>query len=235
MKRILNFCFIANIALWACNDTSDTAGRGSSDSLSSTQSSAAGSAKGVNASSNQATNAMSANAGSFEEVMNSMMKDMMNTKLTGDADHDFALLMKIHHQGAIDMANIELSRGTNAELKQVAQNTISSSEKDINDLTDFLNNHQPSENSDFGKKQMDKMMKEMNMNAGQTGDLDMDFAIMMSMHHKEGIQMAEDYLKAGTAEETKKVARNTIKSNSEDLKKLKAQSISDHSQNDMKK
>ena len=69
---------------------------------------------------------------------------------------------------------------------------------------------------------MDKMMKSMNMDMSESGDTDKDFAMMMAMHHQHGIDMDRDYLKVGTAEETKKVANNTIKSNSEDLKKLKA-------------
>ena len=77
-------------------------------------------------------------------------------------------------------------------------------------------------------------MKSMNMDMKESGDVDKDFAMMMAMHHQDGIQMAKDYLKVGTAEETKKVANNTIKSNGEDLKTLKAHSSMDMSGHDMK-
>ena len=34
----------------------------------------------------------------LHEAMNTMMQQMQNTKHTGDADYDFALMMKHHHQ-----------------------------------------------------------------------------------------------------------------------------------------
>ena len=142
-------------------------------------------------------------------------------KMTNDPDHDFATMMKMHHEGAIEMSKIELTKGTNAGLKQVAQKIINDSKKDINDLNSFLSSHKPSRNSDFSSKQMDKMMKSMNMEHGAGADTDKDFAMMMTMHHQHGIEMARDYLKTGTAPQTKKVANNVIKTNTEDIKKLK--------------
>lgn len=153
-------------------------------------------------------------------VMDKMMQDMHSMKMTGDADHDFAMMMKSHHQGAIDMANYELSNGKNEELKKLAQKIINDAGKDNTDLEKFLSSHQPDANqSDYSKKAMDIMMKgDMNMDHGS--DVDMGFAMMMKMHHQHGIDMAKEYLKSAKAAETKKVANNTIKSNSEDIKTL---------------
>ena len=50
------------------------------------------------------------------------MKTMMNgmhVKPTGKPDKDFALMMIPHHQGAIDMAKVELQYGTDPELAPV--------------------------------------------------------------------------------------------------------------------
>ena len=52
-------------------------------------------------------------------------------KMTGDVDKDFAILMIPHHQGAIDMAKIELEHGKNEELKKMAQAIIDSQAKEI--------------------------------------------------------------------------------------------------------
>lgn len=48
-------------------------------------------------------------------VMKGKMKDkndkMSSMKMTGNADVDFAMMMRIHHQGAIHMAQAQLRDG----------------------------------------------------------------------------------------------------------------------------
>jgi uncharacterized protein (DUF305 family) len=56
-------------------------------------------------------------------AMNAMMTNMA-VAATGDVDHDFVAMMVPHHQGAIDMAQLELRYGDNAQLKRVAQEII---------------------------------------------------------------------------------------------------------------
>jgi hypothetical protein len=55
--------------------------------------------------------------------MTKMMNDMA-AKPTGDVDRDFAAMMIPHHQGAIDMAIIELRYGKNEQLRRIAQEII---------------------------------------------------------------------------------------------------------------
>jgi uncharacterized protein (DUF305 family) len=43
--------------------------------------------------------------------MHNMMDDMMAMKMTMDPDEDFAMMMKMYHQRAIEMANAELKEG----------------------------------------------------------------------------------------------------------------------------
>ncbi len=231
MKMYLAVGIISAWFLASCGE--NTANESTTTTTDSSTSQQSNSAAAPTDSNSAGTTATAPTTGSFKNVMDKTMQAMHSMQMSGDPDHDFAMMMKTHHQGAIDMANIELSKGTNAELKQVAQKTIDDSQKDISDLNTFMSNHQPSKKTDFAKNQMDKMMK-MDMNMTESGDTDKDFAMMMAMHHQHGIDMAREYLKVGTAEETKKVANNTIKSNSEDLKKLKAHAGHDMSQMDAK-
>ena len=55
--------------------------------------------------------------------MTKMMNDM-EVKPTGDVDKDFAAMMIPHHQGAIDMAVLELRYGKNEQLRRIAQEII---------------------------------------------------------------------------------------------------------------
>jgi uncharacterized protein (DUF305 family) len=230
MKSYSVFGLATALFLLSCGNAADESASTATDSATNEASNAA-LAPGDTA---QSASVATATSATFKESMDKMMQDMHSMPMSGDPDHDFATMMKHHHQGAIDMSQIELAKGANAELKQLAQKIIADSQKDIQELNSFLGSHQPSQKSDFGKKQMDKMLKSMNMNMEHGGDTDKEFAMMMAMHHQHGIDMARDYLKVGTAEETKNVANNTIKANSEDLKKLKAHTgNADHSGHDM--
>jgi uncharacterized protein (DUF305 family) len=58
-----------------------------------------------------------------EAAMDKMMTAMA-VKPTGDVDRDFVAVMTPHHQGAIDMAVIELRYGKNEALRRIAQEII---------------------------------------------------------------------------------------------------------------
>ena len=60
---------------------------------------------------------------SVKAAMSNMMAGMA-TAPTGDVDKDFVAWMIPHHQGAIDMAVIELRYGKNEQLRRIAQEII---------------------------------------------------------------------------------------------------------------
>ena len=65
-----------------------------------------------------------------DAAMNKMMNDM-EVKPSGDIDRDFVAMMAPHHQGAIDMAVIELRYGKNEQLRRIAQEIIVSQMQEI--------------------------------------------------------------------------------------------------------
>ena len=58
----------------------------------------------------------------------------MQAHPTGDADKDFATMMIPHHQGAIDMARVQLEHGKDPELRRMAQKIIEDQEREISQL-----------------------------------------------------------------------------------------------------
>jgi len=60
-----------------------------------------------------------------------MMKGMSAPEYTGDADKDFVSHMIPHHQGAIEMAEVELKYGKDPELKRLAKNIINAQHDEI--------------------------------------------------------------------------------------------------------
>ena len=72
------------------------------------------------------------------QAMDRMDSGMMAAKLTDDPDRDFAAMMIPHHQGAIDMAKVELQYGTDAELRQLATDIVAAQEKEIAQMKAWL-------------------------------------------------------------------------------------------------
>jgi uncharacterized protein (DUF305 family) len=73
----------------------------------------------------------------YRDAMARMHKTM-DIPYTGNADRDFAAGMIPHHQGAIDMARIELQHGTDPEMRKLAEEVIAAQEQEIDKLRAFL-------------------------------------------------------------------------------------------------
>ena len=77
--------------------------------------------------------------------MKSMMKEnndkMGSMAMTGNQDVDFAMMMKLHHQGAIDMAEAELKNGKEPQMKKMAKDIIAAQKKEIAQFDKFLASH----------------------------------------------------------------------------------------------
>jgi len=70
----------------------------------------------------------------FRTMMNDAISRMhadMHVPYTGDADRDFARMMIPHHQGAVDMALVELRYGKDARLRRLAQEIIVTQQQEI--------------------------------------------------------------------------------------------------------
>jgi uncharacterized protein (DUF305 family) len=65
-----------------------------------------------------------------QQIMDTMMTEMA-PKATGDVDADFAAMMIPHHQGAIEMAVLELRYGRNEQLRRIAQEIIVDQQQEI--------------------------------------------------------------------------------------------------------
>ncbi len=76
----------------------------------------------------------------FMDAHQKMMSDMPKSA-SGNADKDFATMMIPHHQGAIDMAKIELQYGKDAKLRAMAEKMIKDQEKEIADLKAWQKAH----------------------------------------------------------------------------------------------
>ena len=85
--------------------------------------------------------------GDMKSSMGDMQSQMMAMKSTGNPDVDFAMMMRIHHQGAIAMAEAQLKNGKNPQMKKMAQDIIAAQKKEIAVFDTYV-----AKNSDATKK-----------------------------------------------------------------------------------
>jgi uncharacterized protein (DUF305 family) len=76
----------------------------------------------------------------YKDAMGRMMKGM-DAPYTGNADHDFVTGMLPHHQGAVDMARIELQYGRDPALRKLARDIIASQTKEQVFMRRWLQQH----------------------------------------------------------------------------------------------
>ena len=66
----------------------------------------------------------------YRDAAMTMGHDMAIT-YSGDADKDFVADMVPHHQGAIDMAKVELQYGKDPALRKLAHDVVAAQQKEI--------------------------------------------------------------------------------------------------------
>jgi len=78
-------------------------------------------------------------ASQMMQAMDRMNSGMAAARPMGDPDRDFAAMMIPHHQGAIDMAKVELIYGRDPILRRLAQGIIVEQQQEIELMERSLN------------------------------------------------------------------------------------------------
>lgn len=61
-----------------------------------------------------------------DSIHAAMMKGCKPAKMTGDVDHDFAMMVSMHHKSAVDMAQLELEHGRDPKMQEMEGYTFPS-------------------------------------------------------------------------------------------------------------
>ena len=74
----------------------------------------------------------------MKPMMTDMHDKMTAMKSSGNMDVDFAMMMRVHHQSAITMAEAELQNGKDPQMRAMAKDIIRAQKKEIAVFDKFL-------------------------------------------------------------------------------------------------
>lgn len=163
----------------------------------------------------------------YNDSMTKMHDEMMAGMAYNDPDAAFAQGMLSHHMGAVDMAEIQLKYGKDAEMRQLAQEIIDAQKAEIEQMQNWLANHpdaaEPTSDTEAMQtayaKGMDTMHSEMMAGIADPNP-DMAFARGMLPHHIGAVDMAKIQLKYGKNEEMRQLAQQVINAQQAEIEQM---------------
>lgn len=153
----------------------------------------------------------------YTRAMSRMNDEMLIGMGYNDPDTAFAKSMLGHHRGTVDMAQIQLKYGTDAEMRALAEDIIDNQQLKIDTMRRWLASHpdaaKPKPNTEAMQQAYADDIEDMyeDMEKGITASVaDIAFARSMLSLHVGAVDMALIQLKYGTDEEMRDLALQII-------------------------
>ena len=134
-----------------------------------------------------------------------------------DADTMFAQMMIVHHEGAIDMADLAVEQAESEEVRSLAEGISAAQGPEIEKMTTWLESWgeeiAPMGGMDHGGMDMDGMSQDEAMTEleGLSGsDFDRWFLELMIAHHEGAVEMAQTELEDGQDPEALALAEQIV-------------------------
>ena len=153
---------------------------------------------------------------------------MTNSPGAVDAPYELQFIdtMIVHHQGAIDMAQLVATRAQHEELRQLAKSIISDQQREIAEMKAWRSNW-------FGANPQAINMDLPGMHEGMSGmdlakldslkgnDFDLEFIRQMVPHHEGAVMMAKELLAMDAHAELKTLAHSIVQSQTAEVAQMK--------------
>lgn len=154
-------------------------------------------------------------AGSPSSAAEGMAESPASGEAHNDADIEFAQMMAVHHEGAIVMADLAVTKGSTPEVKALGERISAAQGPEIDEMHALLQGwgapiagNDSMEGMDMGGADQDAAMTEL---AAATGaDFDRSFLQLMIEHHRSALTMAETELAEGESPQALELAQTII-------------------------
>lgn len=147
---------------------------------------------------------------------------LKNLQFTNDPDVDFALIIKTQQQGIIDIANLELTSGSDSYLKTKAKEIITKNAELLKQIDAYLAAN-PSLKNDLKFDATVLLSKTGPITtADLNGKADHDFVTLMLGLHQAGVDISKMELAYGHRDEILKKANQIIADHQGEVDEFKA-------------
>ena len=153
----------------------------------------------------------------------------MYAALKGDAyDKAFIEGMIIHHEGAVEMAELALTSAKRQEIKDMAHDIITAQNKEIGDMKNWQREWSYTQSTDHSNMNHDSSMSMadhmrimMDQLHGKTGDaFDKAFLEQMIMHHQGALNMAAPGATNAKHQEIKALTKAVVDAQTNEIKQM---------------
>jgi uncharacterized protein (DUF305 family) len=143
--------------------------------------------------------------------------------MRNDMDRHFIEAMIPHHEDAVAMAKLALTKAEHEEIRLLAENIIDNQTREINDMRSWYQSWYGTDVPEFNIGGMG-MMQDMTDMASLTSaePFDKEFIEQMIPHHQMAVMMASMLLNRTDQKEMKQLAQNIIKTQTEEMNQMAA-------------
>ena len=164
----------------------------------------------------------------FEDILEEMIADMTEAKLTGSLSHNFIVQMIPHHEAAIEMSKNILQYTTFIPLQNIAQGIIEEQTQSIADMKNALSQCDVQTNSpcdlrlyqECVQQIMQAMFSRMRT-AASTNQINANFMREMIPHHMGAIRMSENALRYSVCPKLVPILKAIITSQERGIREMK--------------
>jgi uncharacterized protein (DUF305 family) len=137
------------------------------------------------------------------------------------ADVMFMDMMIVHHDQAIEMAELAENRTNNGNILELSNNISRAQKAENQQMTNWMRSlgFEPGNHRRMAGMASEQEMQQLkNSNGSEFNTL---FAEMMTEHHEGGIEMAQHHYRAGRNPELKEMQQQMIETQQNEIEKMK--------------
>ncbi|QGA80897.1 DUF305 domain-containing protein [Candidatus Nanohalobium constans] len=137
------------------------------------------------------------------------------------ADLMFMNMMIVHHNQAIEMAEMAENRTENENILELSNNISKAQREENRQMTKWMQNQgfEPGNHHRMAGMASEQQMQQLRENNGT--EFNHLFAKLMIEHHQGGIAMAEQFHQTGKNTELKQMQQQMIDAQTEEIKKMR--------------